>query len=84
MQRRELLGILAGCAVWPNSAQAQHSTMPIVGFLGTGSAFFVWQWLRANRISQRCGSLHSHVDKRLAPITVFFTKSRAISTTREK
>ena len=39
MQRRDFIKVVAGSAVvWPFVARAQQPTMPVIGFLGTGSA----------------------------------------------
>jgi putative ABC transport system substrate-binding protein len=49
MRRREFITLVGGAVVWPLVARAQQPTMPVIGFLGTGTAELTTSELRGFR-----------------------------------
>ena len=49
MQRRDFISLLGGVFSWPFLAHAQQKAMPVIGFLGSGSATAFAPFLAAFR-----------------------------------
>jgi putative ABC transport system substrate-binding protein len=47
MRRREFITLIGGAVVWPLGARGQQASLPIVGYLGTGTPSSHGQWRAA-------------------------------------